>query len=109
MRDLAGVDLDLPALGAGSLVVQGRGARVVAETGDEAALRKQAGKLDLRVSDGRVVIVIPPVPGGVAEDLGDTPRYREAERRLGGPPTLLTGSLAARRDGTTLVVSRPGG
>ena len=38
----------------------------------------------------------------MAEDLDDTPRYREAARRLGGAPTLLTGSLAARRDGATL-------
>jgi hypothetical protein len=104
VRDLAGVDLDLPALGAGTLVVQGDGVRVIAETGDEAGLREQAGKRDLEVGDGHVRLVIGPEPGGVAEDLGDTKRYRDAERRLGGPPTLLTGSLAARRDGETLVI-----
>ena len=43
-------------------------------------------------------------PGGVAEDLGDTRRYRDAERRLGGPPTFLSARVAARRAGRALTV-----
>jgi hypothetical protein len=52
-----------------------------------------------------------PELGGVADDLGDTARYRDAQRSLRGAPTLLIekdagGYLAARRDGGTLRVVR---
>jgi hypothetical protein len=56
--------------------------------------------------DGRVLLDVGVMPGGVAEDLGDTRRDRDAERRLGGAPTLLSDSLAARRAGRTLTVVR---
>ena len=134
---LSGIDLARsvrPHLGAGSFFVQGGGARLRAETSDEAALRREAVALArrlgpkgvdldagpdslrlevdrkgippvvLEIEGGRVLLDVGETPGGVAEDLGDTRRYRDAERRLGGPPTLLSARLAARRAGRTLTV-----
>jgi hypothetical protein len=67
----------------------------------------------LQIDHGRVTLDMGRDPGGVAEDLGDTPRYRDAERRLFGPPTLLIeregGYLAARREGSALTVVRRAG
>jgi hypothetical protein len=128
--DGLGMDLErllLPRLGAGSLVLRGRAASLVAETSDEAALRREAAALarrlgpkraDLNVADeflqletqsfllliegGSVYLDTGVKPPGVAGDLDDTRRYRDAVRRLGGAPTLLTSSLAARRAGMTL-------
>lgn len=135
-----------PHLGAGTVFVQGRsafdiGARLVAETGDETALRRavvaasrrierprwgvelhvgrdfldlsvhrrRAG-LFLQVERGRLFVDLGNPVGGVAENLGDTRRYRDAELRLGGPPTLLIDDLAARDDGRgTLRISRAAG
>ena len=63
--------------------------------------------LYLQVEDGRLTLDLGREVGGVAEDLGDTRRYRDAERRLGGPPSLLIDDLAARNDGRgTLRISR---
>lgn len=134
-----------PHLGAGTVFVQGRserdvGARIVAETGDETALRRavvaasrridrrwgveldpgsdflqlsvrrRRARLFLQVEQGRVFVNVGNTVGGVADDLGDTRRYRDAEQRLGGPPTLLIDDLAARDDGRgTLRVSRAAG
>ncbi len=48
--------------------------------------------------------------GGSGQELGDTRRYRDAERRLGGPPTKLFDTRAARDDGLgTLRILRPAG
>jgi hypothetical protein len=63
------------------------------------------------VEDGHVSIELGS-PGGDAEDIPDTARYQDAERRLGGPPTLLVdlkaiggrGYLAARHTDTLRVV-----
>jgi hypothetical protein len=138
-----------PYLGAATMFVQGRsffdiGARLVADTDDEAALRRdvvaaardiyrrrwnvdvnlgrdflQIGvsrrkglgpHLYLQVKNGRFYIDFGTPVGGVAEDLGDTRRYRDATRRLGGAPTLLIDELAARDDGAgTLRISRGAG
>jgi hypothetical protein len=46
--------------------VQGRGVRVVGETSDEAALRREAGKADLTVRDGRVTLMIGSPPAATA-------------------------------------------
>jgi hypothetical protein len=74
------------------------------------AKRKLGPDLYLQVENGRLSIDFGNTVGGVAEDLGDTRRYREAARRLGGPPTLLTEDRAARDDGRgTLRISRGGG
>ena len=68
----------------------------------------------LQVEDGRLFLNLGERVGGVAEDLPDTDRYRDAERRLGGAPTLLIereggGYEAARRDGEAYtVVTRAG-
>jgi hypothetical protein len=133
-----GIDLEqavLPHLGAGMFFVQGRdplemGGRLVAETVDEEALRREATAwakrlgpkrgeihagegffeltvdhpdlphLFLEIRDGRLQLDGGVAPGGVAEDLDDTPAYRDAARLLGGPPTFLLteagGYLAAR-------------
>jgi hypothetical protein len=138
----------LPHLGAATMFVQGRsffdiGARLVAESDDEQALRRdvlaaargihrrrwnvdinlgrdflQIGvsrrkglgpNLYLQVEDARLFVDFGTPVGGVAEDLGDTRRYREAARRLGGPPTLLIDDRAARDDGRgTLRINRGG-
>ena len=113
--------------------MQGKGLRLLAETSDEDALRREAiavarrlgpkraelnverpgaaerflqlsvGDLYLEIENGRVRLDVGVTPGGVAEDLDDTPRYRDAQRRLGGAPTLLverpSGYVAARRAG----------
>jgi hypothetical protein len=71
--------------------------------------RRRPG-LFLQVEHGRLFVDFGNPVGGVAEDLGDTRRYRDAERRLGGPPTLLIDDLAARDDGRgTLRISRAAG
>jgi hypothetical protein len=58
----------------------------------------------------RLVIETGEPSGGSAQDLGDTARYRAAERRLGGPPSMLIGDLAVRDDGRgTVRISRAGG
>ena len=58
----------------------------------------------------RLVVETGETLGGSGADLGDTARYRAAERRLGGPPTMLIGELAVRDDGRgTLRISRAGG
>jgi hypothetical protein len=58
----------------------------------------------------RLVVATGEALGGSAEDLGDTARYRAAERQLGGPPTMLDGTLAVRNDGRgTLRISREAG
>jgi hypothetical protein len=127
VEDATGLDLEqrvLPHLGAGMFFVQGRGpfdmgGRLVAETTDEDALRREATAwarrlgpkraeihqsdeffeltvdhpdlphLFLEIRDGRLQIDGGVAPGGVAEDLADTRAYREAERELGGRPTFL--------------------
>jgi hypothetical protein len=115
VEQLTGLDLErsvLPHLGAGTFFVQGRtpadmGGRLVAEVSDEHALRRALAarpKLDVpyrvRISGGRLILDVGVAPGGVAEDLDDTRAYRDAARRLGGPPTFLLtdedGYLAAR-------------
>ena len=95
-----------PYLGAGTLALEGRfrsdlRARLVAEIDDEAGLRATIAALPRRpgfeIADGRVTIDI----GGGASGsgrLGETARYREAERRLGGPPTLMTDDVVLRLD-----------
>ena len=60
-----------------------------------------AGEDEDGAPDIRVDLNLGTRPGGAADDLGDTPRYQDAERRLGGAPTLLvversSGYLAAR-------------
>jgi hypothetical protein len=72
--------------------------------------------LHLQIAGGRLFIDFGRPVGGVAEDLGNTRRYRDAERHLGGPPSLLIededgGFRAARDDGrgTLRIVSRAGG
>ena len=127
IEQLTGIDLEqavLPHLGAGLFFVQGRtpadlGGRLVAETADEAALRREATAwakrlgpkraeihqsdeffeltvdhpdlphLFLEIRDGRLQLDGGVAAGGVAEDLDDTRAYRDAERRLGGAPTFL--------------------
>jgi hypothetical protein len=73
------------------------------------------GGFNLAVDDGRLTLELGAPTGGVADDLGETRRYRDAERSLGGAPTLMadlsklgsSGWLAARRDGETLrIVTR---
>jgi hypothetical protein len=138
IEQATGIDLEqavLGHLGAGMFFVQGRnpgemGGRLVAETVDEDALKREATAwaerlgpeqaeihkgenffeltvddpalphLFLEIRDGRLQIDGGVAPGGVAEDLDDTRAYRDAERRLGGPPTFLLtderGYLAAR-------------
>jgi hypothetical protein len=138
IEQATGIDLEqavLGHLGAGMFFVQGRnpgemGGRLVAETVDEDALKREATAwaerlgpeqaeihkgenffeltvddpalphLFLEIRDGRLQIDGGVASGGVAEDLDDTRAYRDAERRLGGPPTFLLtderGYLAAR-------------
>ena len=145
--DLGLYESALPHLRAATIFVQDRsidaGARLVAETDDEQALRRAVvaaardvdrrrwlvdlnlgddflqlfvdrrrpgPNLYLQVEGGRLFVDFGRAVGGVAEDLGDTRRYREAARRLGGPPTLVIDDLAARDDGRgTLRISRGGG
>ena len=92
---------------------------LVFEAEDEGAAEAFARKrllasFFLQVENGRIVLDMGRDPGGVAEDLDDTPRYRDAERRLRGAPTYLLerprgGYVAARREGTSLrIVTRAG-
>ena len=125
--DATGLDLQervLPHLGAGMFFVQGRspfemGGRLVAETADEDALKREATAwaerlgpkraeihqgdgffeltvdhpdlphLFLEIRDGRLQIDGGVAPGGVADDLDNTRAYVDAERELGGPPTFV--------------------
>jgi hypothetical protein len=77
---------------------------------------RRGPNLYLQVEDGRLFADFGTPVGGVAADLGDTRRYKDATRRLGGPPGLLIadeegGYRAARDDGrgTVRIVSRAGG
>jgi hypothetical protein len=68
----------------------------------------------LQVENGRMALDLGEQTGGVAEDLDQTPRYHDAERRLRGAPTLLIededgGYTAAHRAGGTLRVVRRAG
>jgi hypothetical protein len=117
LEQLTGLDLErsvLPHLGAGMFFVQGKtpadmGGRLVAEVADEDALRRavvaRRKRADVpyrvRISGGRLIIDAGATPGGVADDLDDTPAYRDAARRLGGAPTFLLtdeGGYRAARD-----------
>jgi hypothetical protein len=102
------------------LFVQGhtptdQGGRLVAEVADEEAVRRLLGarhKGRVTIADGRLIIDAGVATGGVAEDLDDTPAYRDAARRLGGEPTFLmtdeTGYRATRdtvEDGRRVMLS----
>ncbi len=91
-----------PFLGAGTIVLEGDGGRLEAEvTGDPPLDDFKTA----RISGERLTIDF---AGGVSGTgrLGETKRYQEAEKVLGGPPTLMAEDFVARRAGDVLVVSR---
>jgi hypothetical protein len=96
---------------AGTYAAEGATRRIAAELEDVGAARRAARGLDrrvfaVRIGGGRVVVVIRGPGRDTTEQLGDTDRYREAESRLGGPPTYLSDVTAAREAGGVLRTDR---